>query len=41
VARVFQTYRELPGVAGLDALYAIEDATTERQASGGPTSSDR
>lgn len=29
-ARVFEIYRELPGVAGLDALYAIEDMTTER-----------
>jgi 2-methylisocitrate lyase-like PEP mutase family enzyme len=29
-ARVFEIYRELPGVAGLDALYAIEDITTER-----------
>jgi len=27
---VLQIYRELPGVAGLDELYAIEDATTER-----------
>jgi len=41
VARVFQTYRELPGVAGLDALYAIEDATTERPTGSVPTSSDR
>ena len=27
---LFKTYRELPAVAGLDALYAIEDATTEK-----------
>jgi 2-methylisocitrate lyase-like PEP mutase family enzyme len=27
--RVFEIYRELPSAAGLDALYAIEDATTE------------
>ena len=27
---LFAIYRELPGVAGLDELYAIEDATTER-----------
>lgn len=26
---LFQTYRELPSIAGLDELYAIEDATTE------------
>ncbi|MGD8831881.1 MAG: isocitrate lyase/PEP mutase family protein [Pseudomonadales bacterium] len=30
LATVFATYRELPGIAGLGALYAIEDATTER-----------
>ncbi|MGE0623762.1 MAG: oxaloacetate decarboxylase [Pseudomonadales bacterium] len=30
MAGVFRTYRELPGVAGLDAFYAIEDVTTER-----------
>lgn len=30
MAAVFRTYRELPGMAGLDALYAIEDMTTER-----------
>lgn len=29
VKRVFEIYRELPTMAGLDALYAIEDATTE------------
>ncbi len=28
--RVFQSYRELPRLAGLEALYAIEDATTEK-----------
>ncbi len=28
---LFQTYRELPGIAGLDELYAIEDRTTERK----------
>lgn len=28
--RVFEIYRELPAAAGLDALYAIEDATTEK-----------
>lgn len=28
--RVFELYRELPSAAGLDALYAIEDATTEK-----------
>ncbi len=28
---LFATYRELPGMAGLDELYAIEDATTERR----------
>ena len=28
---VFKLYRELPGLAGLDALYAIEDDTTERE----------
>jgi 2-methylisocitrate lyase-like PEP mutase family enzyme len=27
---MFQTYRELPAVAGLDELYAIEDVTTEK-----------
>ena len=27
---LFATYRELPGMAGLDELYAIEDATTEK-----------
>lgn len=30
LSRVFQTYRELPEMAGLEALYAIEDATTEK-----------
>ena len=30
-ARVFGIYRELPAMAGLDALYAIEDATTEKK----------
>ncbi len=30
---LFQTYRELPGIAGLDELYAIEDRTTERKKS--------
>lgn len=30
MAAVFRTYRQLPEVAGLDALYAIEDVTTER-----------
>ncbi len=29
-ARLFEIYRELPSVAGLDPLYAIEDVTTER-----------
>lgn len=29
--RVFEIYRELPGMAGLEALYAIEDVTTERR----------
>ncbi len=28
---VLKHYRELPGLAGLDALYAIEDDTTERE----------
>jgi methylisocitrate lyase len=28
--RVFEIYRELPGMAGLDDLYAIEDVTTEK-----------
>ena len=28
---LFRTYRELPGIAGLDELYAIEDRTTERE----------
>ena len=28
---VFKLYRELPRLAGLDALYAIEDDTTERE----------
>ncbi|MCZ6617654.1 MAG: isocitrate lyase/phosphoenolpyruvate mutase family protein [Gammaproteobacteria bacterium] len=27
---LFATYRELPGMAGLDELYAIEDVTTEK-----------
>ena len=27
---LFRTYRELPGIAGLDELYAIEDRTTEK-----------
>ena len=27
---IFKVYGELPGAAGLDALYAIEDATTEK-----------
>ncbi|MCZ6710638.1 MAG: isocitrate lyase/PEP mutase family protein [Gammaproteobacteria bacterium] len=31
---LFRTYRELPGVAGLDELYKIEDATTERPVDG-------
>jgi len=30
LARIFETYRELPEAAGLDQLYAIEDQTTER-----------
>lgn len=30
LTRIFQTYRQLPEVAGLEALYAIEDVTTER-----------
>ena len=29
-ARIFEIYRELPAMAGLEALYAIEDATTEK-----------
>ena len=29
-ARIFEIYRELPAMAGLDELYAIEDATTEK-----------
>jgi len=31
---LFQTYRQLPVVAGLDELYAIEDATTEKRVEG-------
>ncbi len=31
---LFALYRELPGLAGLDALYAIEDDTTERGVAG-------
>lgn len=31
LTRIFQTYRQLPEVAGLDALYAIEDLTTEKR----------
>lgn len=29
--RVFEIYRELPAMAGLDALYVIEDLTTEKE----------
>jgi hypothetical protein len=31
---LFQIYRELPVVAGLDELYEIEDATTEKPSGG-------
>jgi methylisocitrate lyase len=31
--RLFEIYRELPGVAGLEELYGIEDATTEKAGS--------
>jgi methylisocitrate lyase len=32
-ARIFEIYRELPAMAGLEELYAIEDATTEKDSS--------
>jgi hypothetical protein len=32
MARIFELYRELPELAGLEPLYAIEALTTEKAA---------